>query len=131
MAAVQPLLLAGNGQKDDGGWELEPAQDAGALQADGSAAAIVVGAGGVAIHVESVAVARIIMAGYEHNPLGILRLCSLEDSVNIGNFGGLRNAIGRRFSEAVGLYFEAAAAIFGISFKFRLDPFAGRANATA
>ena len=44
-AAVQALLLAGNGQKNNGGGKLQLAENAGTLQTYSRAAAIVVGAG--------------------------------------------------------------------------------------
>ena len=71
------------------------------------------------------------MSRDQHDPLRVLRICSLQDRINIGDSGGLRNPVLGRFHEAVRLYFQAAAAVFRILFKFRLDPLARRPNAAA
>ena len=130
-AAVQPLLLSGDGQKHDRGGELQLAQDAGALQADGGAAGIVIGARGVALDVEGVAVARVVVAGDDDDVSGAFRVAALQDGVHIGNLRGAGDSPGGCFRKAVGLDLEAAAAILGVALKFRLDPFARGADAAS
>ena len=130
-AAIQSLLFAGHGQKNNGCGKLQLAEDAGAFQADGGAAGIVVGAGSDAAGVEGVAVARIVVAGDQHDAFGIFRIGALQDRINIGDYGGLRNPVGGIFGEAVGLDLEATAASARVAFEFGLDPLPRRADAVA
>ena len=130
-AAVQALLFAGHGQENNRRGKLQLAEDAGALQADRGAAGVVVGAGSDAGRVQGVAVARIVVAGDQHDAFGILRIGALQDRINIGDDRGLRNPLRGVFGEAVGLDFEASAAGARVAFEFRLDPFPRRADAVA
>ena len=57
MAAVQALLFAGNGQKNNGRRKFQPAQNAGALQAYGGATGVIIGTGSYAGCVQRVTVA--------------------------------------------------------------------------
>ena len=72
------------------------AENPGALQADGGAAGIVIGAGRVSLGVVGVAIAGIVVPGHQINAPSVCRIGALQDSVNIGNGCGLRNARGRR-----------------------------------
>ena len=130
-AAVQSLLFAGYGQKNNRRGKFQLAQNAGALQAHGGAAAVIVGAGSDAARVKSVAVARIVVAGDQHDAFRTFRIGALQDRINIGDYGGLRNPVGGIFGEAVGLDLEATAAIVRVAFEFRFDPFPRRADAVA
>ena len=130
-AAVQSLLFAGHSQENNGRGKLHLAEDAGAFQADGGAAGVVVGAGSDAACVEGIAVARIVVAGDQHDAFGTLRIGALQDRINIGDDRGLRNPLRGVFGEAVGLDFEAAAAGARVAFEFGLDPFPRRADAVA
>ena len=64
-AAVEALLFSGDGDEDDGGWEFELREDAGALERDGDAAGVVVGSGSGVVGVEVVGVAGVVVAGDE------------------------------------------------------------------
>ena len=130
-AAIQPLFFTGHGQKNNGRGKLELAEDAGAFQAYRGAAGVVVGAGRDAAGVKGIAVARIVVAGDQHDAFGIFRIGTLQDRINIGDYGRLRNPVGGVLGEAVGLDLETAAASARVAFEFGLDPFPGRAYAVA
>ncbi len=130
-AAVQALLFAGYRKENDGRGKLHLAEDAGAFQADGGAAGVVVGAGSDTVGVQGIAVTRIVVAGDQHDAFGTLRIGALEDRINIGDDRGLRDPLRGVFGEAVGLDFEAAPAGARVAFEFALDPFPRRADAVA
>ena len=130
-AAVQSLLFAGDCEKNNRRRKLHLAQHSRAFQADGRSAAIVVGSRCVAAPIERVAVARIVVPGHQHHALRIRRIGALQDRINIGDFGCLRNPLRGFFGEAVGLHLEASAAIFRIPLELRLDPLPRRANAVS
>ena len=67
--------------------KLQFAENAGTLQADGSAAGIVVSSGRPTRCVERIAVARIVVPGHQHNALGTLRISPLQHRINIGDYG--------------------------------------------
>ncbi len=130
-AAVQALLFAGYRQENDGCGKLHLAEDAGAFQADRSAAGVVVGAGSDAAYIQGITVARIVVAGDQHDAFGILGVGALQDRINIGDDRGLRNPLRGVFGEAVSLDFEASATGARVAFEFGLDPFPRRADAVA
>ena len=122
-AAIQSLLFAGHGQKNNGRGKLQLAENAGALEADGGAAGVVIGSGRDAAYVEGVAVARIVMPGHQHDAAGAFGIGAFQDRINIGDYGGLGNPVGGGFGEAVGLYLETSTAVARVAFEFFLDPF--------
>ena len=130
-AAVEPLLFAGHGEKYDSAGEFQLAEDAGALQADGGAAAIVVGAGRGAVDIESVRVARVVVARDQDNPLRGFRIGSFQHRIDIGQYGGIGDARPGRFSKCVGFHLKAAAAIPRVALELALDPFARGPDALA
>src|SRR5229473_3616503 len=87
LAAVQTLLFSGDGQKNNRRRELKfagsLAQNAGAFQAHRGPAAIVIGSRGGIGPVKSIAVSRIVMAGYEHDAIRRFRVGSAQHSINI------------------------------------------------
>ena len=127
-AAVQPLLFSRDGEKNNRGRKLHLAQHPRAFQADRGSAAVVIRSRRVAVHIERVAVARIVVPGHQHDALRVRGVRTLQNRINIGDFRCLRNPLGGLFGEAVGLHFQASAAIFRIALELRLDPFPRRAN---
>src|SRR5579862_9778985 len=109
-AAIQSLLFTGHGQKNNGRRKLQLAENAGALQAHGDSAGVVVRAGGAAAHIKSIAVARIVMSGDQNDAPGTVRIGAIQNRINIGDYRGLRNPAGGIFGETVGLDLEATAA---------------------
>ena len=103
-AAVQALLLSGHGEKDDGGGKTMLAEHTSTLQADGGAAAVIVGAGRGIGRVVGIAVARVVVSGDEHDAAGIGRIGAAQHSINIGDCRGLGYARRRLLNELVGLY---------------------------
>ena len=81
--------------------------------------------------IKSVAVARIVVAGDQHDALRTFRIGALQYRINIGDYGRFRNPVGGILGEGVGLDLEAAAAVARVAFEFRLNPFARRADAVA
>jgi len=77
MAAIQTLLFAGYGQKNNGRGKFQFAQDAGAFQAYCRATAVIIGAGSHPSCVERVTVARIVVASDQDDALGILGVGTL------------------------------------------------------
>ena len=130
-AAVQPLLFPSHGKKNNCRRELHLAEDARALQADCGSAAIVVRAGSVANYIARVAIAGVIVSGHQHDAFRVGCIRALQHRVNIGDFRCRRNALGGLFGEAVGLHFQASAAIFRIALELRLDPVPRRANSAS
>ena len=110
------------------GGKLQLAQNPRAFQADGGSAAVIVRARSVAFRIERIAVARIIVPGHQHDALRVLRIRAFEHRINIGDFGGLGNAVRGRFGEGIGLHFQTAAAVFRVALEFRLEPLPRRAN---
>ncbi len=100
LAAVQSLFFASHGQKNDRAGKLQLAQHARALEADGRAAGVVVGAGRIAFRVERVAVSRIVVARDQNNPLGILRIATFQHRINIGELRRLWDAVGSAVRES-------------------------------
>ena len=88
MAAVQALLFARHGQKNNRLRKLQRAQDPRAFQADGRSAGVVVRAGSVALRVKDVAVTRIVVSGDQHDAFRVLRVRTFQDRINILDFGG-------------------------------------------
>ena len=83
-AAVEALLLTGDGDEDDAAGEFEFGEDAGALDGDGYAAGVVVGAGCGIVCVEVVGVAGVVVAGDEDLAVGLCGIGAMQDSVDIG-----------------------------------------------
>src|ERR1700722_6050663 len=71
------------------------------------------------------------MAGDEDDAVCLLWVGASQHCVNIGDFCRFRNAVGGLLGEGIGLYFEAAAAFFGVTLELGLDPFARCADASA
>ena len=119
-AAVQSLLFSRDGQENNRcrKFLLQLAQDARALEADGGSAGIVICAGRRIGDIESVAIARVVVAGYEHDAICLFRIGAPQHRINIGDFRRFRNAFGGLLGEGVSLYLEAAAAFFGVALKF-------------
>ena len=68
------------------------------------------------------------MARDQHGPLGVFRIGSFQDGVNIRHDGGRCHSLTYRLCEAVGLYIEAPTAVARIALELALDPFPRRAN---
>ena len=66
-AAIQPLLFARHREENNCRWKFQFAENAGTLQGDGGAAAVVIGAGRDADCIECVTIARIIVPCDEHD----------------------------------------------------------------
>ena len=128
VAAVQSLLLACHRQKNNRRRKFQLAQNPRAFEANGRPAAVVVRPRSIPLPVEHVAVARIVVPGHEHDAFRIFRIGTLQDRINIGDFGGLWNPVGGRFGKAVGFHLQASAALLRVALEFRLDPLARRAN---
>ena len=75
------------------------------------------------------------MAGDEVHALGLCGIRALEDGVDIGKFGGLRDARaaigGGRLDEDIRLDFETSSAIFRIGFELRANPLLRQVDAGA
>ena len=135
-AAVQPLFFTGDSQEDDGCRKPDSigkslAQNSGTFQADGGAAAIIVGAGSGIGAIEVIAVAGVVVAGDEHDTAGLRRVGATQNRTNISEFSGILDAFAGRLGEGVGFNLKAAAAIFGIALELGFNPVAGCANALA
>ena len=130
MAAVQTLLFAGYSQKNNGRRKFQLAQNTGTLQAYGRATGVIIRAGSRAGCVQSVTVARIVVACDQDDAFSIFGIATLEDRINISDYGGLWDAIGGALGEAVGLYLETSVAIARVTFKLVLDPLSRYADAT-
>src|SRR4051812_34168945 len=68
------------------------------------------------------------MACDQHDPLGVLRIGSFQDGVNIRYHGGHCHSLTYRLCEAVGLYLEAFPAVARIALKLAFDPLPSRAD---
>src|SRR6185312_15307738 len=112
-AAVQPLLLAGDGEKNNGGRESMLADRARTFDRDSGAAAIVIGArsriGGVLI----AGIARIVMPRDQVNAVGLSGVRAFQNGIDVLDFSGLLDAVFGTFgllNESVSLDFQAAVA---------------------
>jgi hypothetical protein len=134
-AAIEALLFAGNGDEDDGGGKFDFGEDAGAFEADGNAAGIVVGAGGFVVGVSVGAVAGIVMAGDKNHARGLRWVASAHHSVDVGEGRGLGDAgIGAgsgRLGERIAMDFEASITSGGEFFELGFDPVRGSGDASA
>jgi hypothetical protein len=134
-AAVEALLFAGYGEEDDGGGELELAEDAGAFEGDGGAAGVVVGAGCGIVGVGVGGVAGVVVAGDEDVAIGLGGVSSAEDGVDVGELGGLGDAGGGAgaggFDELVAFDLEAVVAVGGVALELGFDPVGGGVDAGA
>src|SRR5262249_13113282 len=99
-------------------------ENARAFEADGGAAGVIVGAGGVVFYVEVVAVAGVIVSGNEHDAFGALGIGAAQDGVDIADGSGLLDAFGGRLGVGFDFDFEAAAAVFGVALQLGADPLA-------
>ena len=139
LAAVQALLFSRDRQKNDSGWELcrefggarSLAQNAGTLQAHRRAAAIVVRSRRRVGPVKSIAVARVVMAGHQHDAIRLLRVGSAQHRINIGDFRRFWDTLARLLGESVSFHLQTATAVFRIALKLRFDPLPRRADSLA
>ncbi len=130
-AAVEVLFFAGDGQKDDGCREFQLAENSGALETNGYAAGVIIGAGRVVFGIEVVAVARVVMPGDQYHARCRSRFRALQDGVDIADDGGPRHGFVGLLSIRIDLDVEAAAALLRILLELRLDPVARRADAAS
>src|ERR1017187_6513330 len=123
LAAVQTLLFSRDRQKNNRCRELKLAsslaQNAGAFQAHRRAAAIVIRSRRTVGPIKSIAVARVVMAGYQHDAIHPGRDASAEHPMNNGDVGRLRDAVAGGPGESGGLHPQAAAATLGVALKLR------------
>ena len=129
------MLFSCDGDEYDAAGELELAENTRGFNGDGYSAGVVVGAGGGVVSVEVVRVARVVVAGDEDAAIGLGGVGSVQDSVDVGELGGLEDARGGAglgwLDEVVTLDFEAAAAVGGDAFELGFDPVGRGAYASA
>jgi hypothetical protein len=95
------------------------------------AAGVVVGAGSGFSGVVAVAVAGVVVPGDEEDAPGLLGIGAALDGVDVDDLSRLRDAIGDRLGEFVGLNIQAIVAIFGDALELGADPFACGPDAAA
>ena len=133
--AGEALLFAADDGEDDRAGELELAERAGALEADGDAAPIVVGTGRVGGGVHHVVDARVDVAGDERP--GGFRVGAVQDRVDIAQAGFARVAVGALTGggglggEAVLRHLKTAAACRADAAVFGVGPVHGGVDAVA
>ncbi len=128
MAAHQTLFLPGDGQENNGSGKFHLAQHAGAFQAHGGAAGIVVGAGSYALGVQRIGIPRIVMSGHQHDAACRFWIGPLQNRINIGDFRRVRDAVRRLGGECVGLDLKAAVTIARVAFELALNPLLRRTD---
>jgi hypothetical protein len=69
------------------------------------------------------------MAGDEDDPIGLLRIYSAQNRIDVRDLRGFGNSFCWLFEKRIGLNFEASTTIFGIAFEFGLDPLARGSDA--
>ena len=131
LAAIESLLFARDGKKNHGCGKFKFAEYARALQGNGRAAAVVIGAGSRFCGIQIVAVAGVIVAGHQHNAVIALRIRAPQNGVDIRNLGGLGDSLALRLDKRIELYVKAAPAVLRVAFEFALDPITGGGNAAA
>src|SRR5581483_1381342 len=131
LAAIEPLLLSGNRQKNNRCGKFQFAQRPCALQADGSSAPVVVRTRSETSRIQHVSVAGVVVARNQNDPLGVFRTCSFQNCVHICEDSWLRHARTSRLREGVRLHFEASAALARVALELALDPLTGCTNSLA
>ena len=99
-----------------------------ALQTDGSAAGIVIGAGRGVGRIVGIAVAGVEMTTDDIDAPGIRGIGTAQNGINVGDVRGLQDSRGRRLDELIDSHLKAIATLTGVCLEFVLNPFRGRSN---
>ena len=115
LTSIQSLFFSGDREKDDCGRELVLAEHARTLQAYSRSGAVVVSARRIAVDVKGIAVAGIVVPGYQDDALGVFWICALQHRINISNDGWLGNAVHRLFGGGISFHFEATTTLLRVA----------------
>ena len=115
LAAVEPLLLASDGEKNYGSRKFQLTQHTRAFQAHNRTARIIIRAGRNAGTVVVIAVARVVVPRHQNNALRMFRVCSSQDGIYIRDYRGRRDPLPNCLRIAVGFHFQASGAFARMS----------------
>ncbi len=129
-AAVQPLLLPGHRDKDDGAGKLQLRENAARLQRDRRSAGIVIRAGSRVVSVEVIRVPRIVVPRNQYLPRRLGRIRPLQDRVDVLQASVLHDpgAGHPGLNKIIPFHLQTAAASRRIALKLRVDPVGRRIN---